>query len=45
MERVSVREWHVRTGILIFKLLREFSMQPETIHELGAELVPLPAEL
>jgi hypothetical protein len=43
VERVSVREWHVRTGILIFKLLREFSVQPESIHDLGAELVPLPA--
>jgi hypothetical protein len=43
VERISVREWHAQTGILIFKLLREFSPQPESIHELHAALVPAPA--
>ncbi len=27
-ERITSQEWHVRTGILIFQLLREFSAQP-----------------
>lgn len=40
--RVGVREWHAKTGIGIFKLLREFSQQPASIHELGTELVELP---
>ena len=40
--RISVREWHVRTGILIFSLLRQFSSQPASIHEVGAELAALP---
>jgi hypothetical protein len=40
--RVSVREWHAKTGIGIFKLLREFSEQPASIHEVGAELAELP---
>ena len=43
--RVAVREWHARTGILIFQILRELSPQPESIHELGAELVPLPPDV
>lgn len=39
--RISVREWHAKTGIGIFKLLREFSDQPATIHELGVEWAPV----
>jgi hypothetical protein len=42
--RISVREWHAKTGIGIFKLLREFSAQPGSIHELGAEWVELPPD-
>jgi hypothetical protein len=44
--RISVREWHAKTGIAIFRLLREFSQQPASIHEIGAtwaELPPQPA--
>jgi hypothetical protein len=37
--RISVREWHAKTGFAIFKLLSEFSEQPASIHEIGAELV------
>lgn len=40
--RISFREWNGWTGIFIMKLLREFSEQPASIHELGAELVELP---
>lgn len=42
--RISVREWHAKTGIVIFKLLCLFSTQPASIHELGAELVRLPEQ-
>lgn len=38
-ESVSVREWHARTGILLFKLLAELSAQPPSIHEVGAVFV------
>jgi hypothetical protein len=38
-ESVSVREWHARTGILLFKLLAEFSAQPASIREVGAIFV------
>ena len=38
-ESVSVREWHARTGILLFKLLREFSAQPTSIRDVGGVLV------
>jgi hypothetical protein len=38
-ESVSVREWHAKTGILLFKLLCEFSAQPASIHEVGAVFV------
>jgi hypothetical protein len=43
--RISVREWHAKTGMGIFRLLREFSAQPGSIHELGAEWVELPPDL
>jgi hypothetical protein len=40
--RVGVREWHAKTGIGLFKLLCQFSLQPASIHELGAEWAELP---
>jgi len=40
-QQVSVRDWHALCGILIFKMLREFSDQPPGIDEIGAILVPL----
>jgi len=42
--RISVREWHTKTGIGIFKLLREFSQQPASIHEIGATWAELPPQ-
>jgi hypothetical protein len=40
--RISIREWSHATGIGVFNLLRQFSEQPPAIHEIGAELAPLP---
>jgi hypothetical protein len=40
--RISVEGWGDWTGVFIFSLLRQFSEQPASIHELGAELAPLP---
>jgi hypothetical protein len=40
--RISLRNWHQATGVFIFSLLRQFSGQPASIHDIGAELVPLP---
>jgi hypothetical protein len=36
--RISLREWSTQTSVFIFKLLRIFSEQPASIHEVGAEL-------
>jgi hypothetical protein len=40
---VSLREWHVKTGILVFQILREFSAQRPSIHEIGAQWASLVA--
>jgi hypothetical protein len=40
--RISLREWDAQTSIFVFKLLRIFSEQPASIHEVGAELILLP---
>jgi hypothetical protein len=36
--RISLKLWGQYTGIFIFNLLRQFSKQPASIHEVGAEL-------
>jgi hypothetical protein len=36
-DRITAREWHARTGIMIFKLLSEFSKRPPDIRDLGGE--------
>jgi hypothetical protein len=40
--RISFREWDGWTGVFVMTLLRRFSEQPASIHEIGAELIPLP---
>jgi hypothetical protein len=39
--RISLQVWSQMTGVLVFGLLRQFSDQPPSIHEIGAELAPL----
>jgi hypothetical protein len=40
-ERLAVKEWLVRCGIMISQLLLEFSDQPPGIDKVGAEMLPL----
>jgi hypothetical protein len=40
--RISVEMWAQMTGITVFNLLRQFSGQPASIHEIGATLRELP---
>jgi hypothetical protein len=40
-DRMGLKDWGQWTGVFIFQLLRRFSDQPPSIHELDAELAPL----
>jgi hypothetical protein len=39
---ISFREWNGWTGVFVMTLLSRFSDQPPSLHEIGAELIPLP---